>query len=203
MNPTIGAALIALVGVVAAAGGAYFGASRTAARTIDADRHRRLWEKRSEAYTDAVAGILQLVKVRDSRMQHMTTGTEPEDPSAPVDSSLVEARLIAYASDDVLEALEQAKLHGNRFDAAFRMWLAAYAQAHAVIPRPPDVDSLAARDIGDPMATAKKELPQATELCNNLMDIIRQELYAGPGRMQPPRRREDLTKMAQDDIMPA
>jgi len=199
MNPTIGAALIALIGAVAAAGGAYYGASRTAAKTIEADRHRRLWEKRSEAYTDAVAGILQLMKVRTSRMQHMTTETEPEDSSTPMDLSLMEARLIAYASDAVLEAMEQARLHGNRFDTAFRVWLAAYAKAHAVAPRPPTVDSLAARDLGDPMATAKEELPRATKLCNDLMDIIRQELYAGPGRMEPPQPR-DLTKMARDDI---
>jgi hypothetical protein len=132
-------------------------------------------------------------------MQHMTTETEPEDPPAPADPSLVEARLIAYASDDVLRALEQAKLHGNRFDAAFRMWLAAYAQAHPATPPPPPVDPVIAQDIGDPMQTAKQELPEATKLCNNLMDIIRKELYAGPGRMQPPRR-QDLTKMARDDV---
>src|SRR5215471_6440238 len=146
VNPTIGAALIALAGAIVVAAGAYFGASFTAAKTIKADQHRRVWEKRAEAYTDAVAGILQLVKVRYSRMQHMTTETEPEDPPAPADPSLVEARLIAYASDDVLKALEQAKLHGNRFDAAFRMWLAAYAQAHAATPPPPPVDPVTAQD---------------------------------------------------------
>jgi hypothetical protein len=200
VNPTIGAALIALVGAVAAAGGAYFGASSSAAKTIEADRHRRLWEKRSEAYTDALVGILQLMKVRDSRMQHMTAETEPEDPSPPADSSLVEALLIGYASDDVLEALDHAKVHGKRFDAAFLVWLAAYAQAHDVTSRPPGVDPLTARDIGDPMATAKKELPQATELCNKLMDVIRQELYDGPRGMRRPRRREDFTKMARDDV---
>jgi hypothetical protein len=193
VNPTIGAALIALAGAIVVA---YFGASFTAAKTIKADQHRRVWEKRSEAYTDAVAGILQLVKVRYSRMQQMTTETEPEDPLAPTDPSLVEARLIAYASDDVLKAMEQAKLHGSRFDAAFRMWLAAYAQAHVATPPPPPVDPVTAQDIGDPMETAKKELPEATMLCNNVMDIIRKELYAGPGRMQPPRRRQDLSKMA-------
>jgi len=35
-----------------------------------------------------------------------------------------------------------------------------HTQAHAVTPRPPGVDLLAAGDIGDPMATAKKELPK-------------------------------------------
>ena len=200
MNPTIGAALIALAGAIVVAAGAYFGASFTAAKTIKADGNRRVWEKRSEVYTDAVAGILQLVKVRYSRMQHMNTETEPEDPPAPADPSPLEARLIAYASDDVLKALEQAKFHGNRFDTAFRMWLAAYAQAHAATPPPPPVDPVTAQDIGDPMETAKKELPEATKLCNNLMDIIRKELYAGPGRMRPPQRRQDLTKMARDDI---
>jgi hypothetical protein len=200
VNPTIGAALIALAGAIVVAASAYFGASFTTGKTIKADQHRRVWEKRSEAYTDAVAGILQLVKVRYSRMQHMTTETKPEDPLAPADPSLVEARLIAYASDDVLKALEQAKLHGSRFDAAFRMWLAAYAHTHAATPPPPPVDTVTAQDIGDPMETAKKELPEATKLCNNVMDIIRKELYAGPGRMQPPRRRQDLSKMARDDV---
>jgi hypothetical protein len=200
MNPTIGAALIALVGAVIGGGGVYIASRVTAVKTIEADQLIRLWEKRSEAYTDAVAGILQLVKVRYSRMQHMNTETEPEDPPTPADPSLVEAQLIAYASDDVLEALEKAKLHGNRFDAAFRVWLATYAQRNATTPPPPGADPLTAQDIGDPMETAKKELPQATMLCNNLMDIIRRELYAGPGHMQPPRRREDLTKMARDDV---
>jgi hypothetical protein len=200
VNPTIGAALIALVGAVVGVGGAYIGTRFTAARTIEADRRLRIWEKRSEAYTDAVAGILELVQVRHSQMQHMTTETEPEDPPASTDSSLIEARLIAYASDDVLEALEQAKLHGNRFDAAFRMWLAAYAKRHAATPPPPAVDPLTAQRIGDPMEAAKGAPHEGTKLCNKLMDIIRKELYAGPGGMQAPRRREDLTEMARGDV---
>ena len=62
------------------------------------------------------------------------------------------------------------------------------------------VDPVTAQDIGDPMETAKTELPEATKLCNNVMDIIRKELYAGPGRMQSPRRRQDLSKMTRDDV---
>jgi len=112
----------------------------------------------------------------------------------------VEARLIAYASDDVLEALEKAKLHGNRFDAAFHIWLAAYGQRHAVTSPLPGVDPQTAQGIGDPMEAAKEALPEATMLCNKLMNIIRKELYAGPGRMQPPQREEDLTPMARGDV---
>jgi hypothetical protein len=201
MNPTIGAALIAIVGVVIGGGLTYIGSRFVATRTIEADQRVRIWEKRSEAYTDAVAGILQLVKVRYSHLQHMTAGTKPENPPASMDSSLMEARLIAYASDPVLEALEKAKLHGNRFDAAFNMWLAAYAQQHSVTPLPPGVDPQTAQRVGDPMKAAKEALPETIMLCNKLMNIIRKELYAGPGRMQAPRD-EDLTPMARGDVAP-
>lgn len=177
-------------------GGAYVGSRFTASSTIEADRRVRVWEKRAEVYTDAVAGMLQLVEVRRSQLEHMTTETEPEHPPAPGDWHVVEARLIAYASDNVLEALAKAKIQGSRFDAAFRMWLAVYAQPHAATPTPPDEDPLTAQRIGDPMKVAKEALPEATILSNNLMNIIRDELYAGPGRMLAPQREQDLTKMA-------
>jgi len=32
------------------------------------------------------------------------------------------------------------------------------------------------------------------------MDVIRQELYAGPGSMRPPQPREDFSRMARDDV---
>ena len=200
MNPTIASAWIALVGVVVGVGGAYVGSRFIASRTIEADRRVRVWEKRAEVYTDAVAGMLQLVKVRRSQLQHMTTETEPEHPPAPGDWHLVEARLIAYASDNVLEALDKAKIQGSRFDAAFSMWLAGYAQPRAATPPAPDGDPLTAQRIGDPMEVAKEALPEATMMSNNLMNIIRHELYAGPSRMLAPQREADLTKMAQDDV---
>jgi hypothetical protein len=89
VDPTIAAAWIAgaaaLVGAAVGVLGAVFGARFASAKTIEADRHNRVWEKRSEVYTDTVAGILHKEKVRDCEMQRMTTDTAPEPPPAPVD----------------------------------------------------------------------------------------------------------------------
>jgi hypothetical protein len=111
---------------------------------------------------------------------------------------MVEAGLIAYASDDVLDALDQAKIHGSQFDAAFRTFLAAHAQAAASsLPR---ADPQTSQLMDDAMETAKKELPEALRLCNDLMDIIRKELYAGPGGMHAPQKKENITEMARHDV---
>jgi hypothetical protein len=130
VEPTIAAAWIAgasgLFGAVVGVTGAVLGAmfSRSAARdstvqTIEADKASRVWEKKSDAYTDALASILYRMRVRDSQWLRITTDTEPAQPRAPVDWRLVEARLFAYASDGVLKALNQAKDADGEFDAAF------------------------------------------------------------------------------------
>ena len=82
VNPTIGAALIALAGAVIGVGN-YIGSRLITARTIEADRRVRIWEKRSEVYTDAAAGILQLVEVRYSQLHHNTTRTAEAPERAP------------------------------------------------------------------------------------------------------------------------
>jgi len=170
-------------------------ARSTAASTIEADRRNRVWEKQSQVYIDAVAGILHLVKVRHWQWQRMTTDTEPEHPPAPVDWPMVEAGLIAYASDDVLDALKEARIHGSLFDAAFRTFLAANAASS-----PPRTDPQASQLMDDAMKEAKKEFPEALRLCNDVMDIIRKELYAGPGGMHAPQKKENITEMARHEV---
>ena len=190
--------MFGIIGVVIGVLGTVFVARFTAAKTIEADRHNRVWEKRSQVYIDAVAGILHLMKVRRCQMQRMKTDTEPEHPPEPVNWSMVEAGMIAYASDRVLAALDQAKIHGGLFDAAFDTFLAAHAQAAA--SSPPRIDPQASQRMDDAMERAEKELPEALRLYTDLMDIIRKELYAGPGAMHAPQKKENITEMVRHDV---
>jgi hypothetical protein len=165
MEPTVAAAWIAagsgvfgaVVGVTGAVLGAMFSrrASRdSTAQTIEADKASRVWEKKSDTYTDALAGILYRIKVRDCQRQRMMTDTESEQPSAPVDWPLVEARLFAYASDDVLKAADAPPL--------------------------PGIGLQAAQQTGNPPDAVKKAFPHANNMDHTLMDTIRNELQRGP-----------------------
>jgi hypothetical protein len=193
---TVVAGLFGVVGVAIGVLGTVFAARFTTAKTIEADRHNRVWEKQSQVYIDAVAGILHKVKVRQCQWQRMTTDTEPEHPPEPVDWPMVEAGMAAYASDRVLEALDQAKIHLGLFDDAFNTFLAAEAAASS----PLRIDPEASQRMDDAMEKAKKELPEAFSLLNNLMHIMRTELAAGAGEMHAPQKKENITEMARHDV---
>jgi hypothetical protein len=191
MEPTVAAAWIAagsgvfgaVVGVTGAVLGAMFSrrASRdSTAQTIEADKASRVWEKKSDTYTDALAGILYRIKVRDCQRQRMMTDTESEQPSAPVDWPLVEARLFAYASDDVLKALNQADKANSEFDAVLHKWVTDYEQAPADAPPLPGIGLQAAQQTGNPPDAVKKAFPHANNMDHTLMDTIRNELQRGP-----------------------
>lgn len=196
VEPTIAAAWIAgasglfgaVVGVTGAVLGATFSRSATrdsTAQTIEADKASRVWEKKSDAYTDALAGILYRLRVRDSQWQRITTDAEPAQPPAPLDWRLVEARLFAYASDGVLKALNQAKDADGEFDAAFHKWLTDYAYAQADAQPPPGIGPQAAQRTGNPQEAAKEAFPIAKTMDHTLMTTIREELQRGPDRAVP------------------
>lgn len=193
MEPTIAAAWIAgasgLFGAAVGVTGAVLGAARatrdSTVQTIEADKDTRVWEKKSDAYTDALAGILYRIKVRDCQLQRMTTDTEPEQPPAPVEWPLVEARLFAYASDDVLHALDQAEDADGQFDAAFHIWLRDAAHTQGNAPPPPGMGPLAAQRTSNPQDVAKEAFPKAKTMDHTLMTTIRKELQRGPDRVEP------------------
>jgi hypothetical protein len=155
------------------------------AQKIEADKASRVWEKKSDAYTDALAGILHRIKVRDRQLQRMTTDTEPEQPPVPVDWPLVEARLFAYASDAVLKALNQAEDADSQFDDAFRIWLRDSAQAQGDVPPPPGMGPLTAQRTGNPQNAVNEAFPKAKTMDHTLMTTIRKELQRGPDRAEP------------------
>jgi hypothetical protein len=195
VEPTVAAAWIAagsgffgaVVGVSGAVLGAMFSrrASRdSTAQTIEADKANRVWEKKSDTYTDALAGILHRMKVRDCQRQRMMTDTESEQPSPPVNWPLVEARLFAYASDDVLKALDQADKANSEFDAVLHKWVADYEQTQADPPPPPGIGLQAAQQTGNPPDAVEKAFPKADEMDHTLMITIRNELQRGPDPAQ-------------------
>ena len=141
---------------------------------IKADRDNRVWENRSSVYIDALSGLLHRMRVRDGQREHMTTDAEPEHPPAPVAWPMVEARLLAYASRNVLTALSQASDADSQFGAAFRMWLMDYARAKAA-------QGSAHQLAGDDKANMMDALEKATAMDDTLMNIIRAQLNAGPG----------------------
>jgi hypothetical protein len=98
----------------------------------------------------------------------MMTPTEPEQPSAPVDWPLVEARLFAYASDDVLKALDEANEADSEWDAVFHKWIADYEQAQD------------AQQASNPPEAVEKAFPNAKNMDHTLMVTIRTELQHRP-----------------------
>lgn len=198
MNPSIEAAWIAgssgflgvLVGVTGTAIVARIGFKSTRAATdatvagslatvrdqIEADRQSRIWEKRADAYTDFIAVIQHRQDVRQVMWREMVTGAELERPAATLDTKQVEARLIAYASNEVIRATQAAGAAGQLYEVDVAAWHILIEQRRMSAGPPPTEAREAAEE-------AQKE---ANRLDDALTDIIRAELHAGTDQVPAP-----------------
>src|SRR5258708_5394736 len=52
---------------------------------IEADRLRRVWEKRADVYTDLIAAIQHRDRIRQDQSQGMVPGPQPERPPLEAD----------------------------------------------------------------------------------------------------------------------
>lgn len=203
MNPAVEAAWIAggsgVLGVVVGVTGTVivarlgFRSTRAATETttsaalasvqaqIEADRRNRIWEKQAESYTDVMVIIQHRRTIYSGMMRAVLTGTEPEQPPAPIDWTVLESRCVAYASPGVLSALQASAHAGGDFETAISLWAAAVEQAKLMAESgAPSSGTARERD------AARKALDEAYRLDDVAIDMIRDELHAGAGRPPAP-----------------
>ena len=187
MTPQVEAAWIALIGVGLGVGGTVtvavssFRSTLTSVREqIEADRRSRIWEKRAELYTDSIAAVRDLRTIRDNRLARDILGqTTRQSPAVP-DFRALEARLFAYASTEVINALEEVVDADKEWRSRLSEYSATKDQAQRLDWRASAPDPSAERDRA---VTASVE---ATRLGDALLDMIRDELHAGTGRSPLP-----------------
>jgi hypothetical protein len=190
MSPQVEAAWIALIGAGVGVGGTVtiaivsFRSTLASVREqIEADRRNRIWEKQAAAYTDAIAVLANRQMIRRNRLQGVMTGTVPEEPPALIEWEAVKARLAAYASPAVLDALEALIMAGRDFETKVTAFAAAKEQAKLMADSGhPAPDTASERD------AATEALTGASRLNDELIHTIRDELHAGTDRPPAPTR---------------
>jgi hypothetical protein len=177
-----GTAVVARIGFKStrtATDAAVAGGLATVQAQIEADRRSRIWEKRADAYTDLIAVIQHRQDIRQGMWQGIVTGAEPDRPSATVDVRQVEARVIAYASNEVIRASQEAGSAGGRYETEVANWHTYVEQGRMS----PDMWRSGPRP-DDARKAAEQLHKESDRLDDALTDIIRDELHAGAD--QPP-----------------
>lgn len=159
------------------------GAATTTA-TLAAAREDRLWEKRCAVYEETLTTLLDHRRQR-FRILLRSPGGEAESPEAVYDPdspgwSQARSRLYAYASDDVLHALDAAE------DEHMRAQL-AYEDMNRIEQRPPGHPRAASeaerKDAGQTLNAASQGVANAEQA---LISVIRDELRSKPDAVTLP-----------------
>lgn len=164
MNPTVIAAAIGVSGTMLVGAAGVWGsvcASGTALRGV---RERRIWDQQASVYVDAIAAVNFRQTNRRRHTSRFRDPWENEADSVKVSRNYiqpewfqVEARLLAFGSDEVNNALRAGSfLHADAIDAH-----------QAYLNAPPGVDKAAARKL------MEKQVDAADEC---LVDLINAEL---------------------------
>jgi hypothetical protein len=181
--------------VVGVAG--FWATVRTNGKTLQAARDEKIWDKRAEAYADAIAAVhyRQQKREHDTRTYRLDDETERRDQAyldaftAP-DWYALEARLVAFGSLVVVTSVQESSTAHFRALAAFRAWAAAADKTRAdndargmgmPVPAPPrEADRNIALHAAQ--AEARKNADGADDA---LIEIIRAELQGHPGPPVP------------------
>lgn len=190
MSPQVEAAWIALIGVGVGVGStltvaivSFRNTLASVREQIEADRRNRIWEKQAETYTDAIAVLANRQIIRRNKLQGVLTGTVPEEPPALIEWEAVNARLVAYASSTVLDALDAVIKAGRDFETKVTEFAAAKEQAKLMADSGhPAPDTASERD------AATEALIGAGRLNDKLIHTIRDDLHAGTDRPPAPSR---------------
>jgi len=159
-------------------------AAENTKRALDAARDERIWEKRAEAYLDAMRFVRHRRDVYDdiTRLFRYDEATEERikkwlDSFQLPDIRGIEIRLLAYASQPVIDAMNASGAAHEHMTRAHQDWTTAMNQATKGVPgAPTDAQVAEARAAIEPAAkeaTAKEEA---------LLDAIRADLHSRPGQ---------------------
>jgi hypothetical protein len=143
---------------------------------IEADRSNRVWEKQAATYTDSIEGIFHRQRIRGAQLQAMIAHLDPPPKTpAPVDWPGLEARIIAYSSQEVLDAFRAAGVAGSKFEYEVNIWSIRQERLIQEMAANPE------RTVSSPSNrnAAQSALEDANRLDDVLMSIIRAELHAG------------------------
>jgi hypothetical protein len=180
MNPLIEAALIgggvsAIVAVVA-----FLTTRSTTRMQIESDRANRVWDQQAATYVDAIVAIRRRQKIRQGMWLFVVTGSEPEPPPASIDWAMLDARVIGYATNPVIEAFETAGNAGKAFEDKVRAW-----HEHTEMVSSGGIPGASPQQPGTDRDSILKALKEANRLDDVLIDTIRDDLHARAGAKRP------------------
>lgn len=184
MNPTITAALIGVGGATLVAITSFLTTRAITARQL-ADAHQsRIWDKQAATYTDAITGVQWRTtrRNRDLAMIKLTGREPPGDTlSSPVDWTELQGRLFAFASPQVLAALQAAGKAGREAESRTTHLFGLITFAVE-----PGEQWNRATDSTDEIERAIEAADRAAQAANDmddaLIDAIRADLHGEKGR---------------------
>jgi hypothetical protein len=200
VEPTIVAALIAAGATIVSVGATAFVAVRayhmtrtTNAATIQAGientirvlngaRNDRIWDKRAEAYVDALR-YLHRTQAERTDMAH--TGRYVNEAERQLEEWRagmltaewrdIQARLLAFASDPVFDALQEAEKAIGWFREKFQNW--KWMRDNVGDPSGPD-----ASDVSREQEAIRAAMEEASRRDEALLEAIRAELHSRPSQ---------------------
>lgn len=150
-------------------------------RVLDGARDDRIWDKRAEAYVDA---LRFLHRTRTEREEMAHTGRYVQEAEQQLEDwragmltpqwREIQSRLLAYASQPVLDALQASEQAIGRFREAFQNWKWARDNAGTDEEAPTEAD---VRAVEDRIRPAMEEASRRDEA---LLEAIRAELHSRP-----------------------
>jgi hypothetical protein len=145
-------------------------------RALDAARDDRLWDKRAAAYEETIAGMLHRQMKRQDRVRLLHYGPDHEKALEdfyasydPLSWFVTQARLLAYASQEVKDAFDAAYKAEVEARTRYEEWKAKSEYAEG-----PDV--IAA------LKGAQSAIKDAGAKDDALLAAVRAELQSTPGK---------------------
>jgi hypothetical protein len=159
-------------------------AAESNARTLDAARDERIWEKRAEVYLDAMRLVRHREDVRENTARTLRYDDETEESIKEDLASFklpdwrdVELRLLAYASLQVIDAIEVSGTAHQLMEKAYQDWTWAKDWMRQGGPGAPTAEQIA--QAAEAIKTALKEADIKDAL---LMAAIRADLHFRPSQ---------------------
>jgi hypothetical protein len=159
-------------------------AAENTARALDAAREERIWEKRAEAYLDAMRFVRHRQEARENatRTIRYDDATEERIRESLANFRLpesrdVELRLLAYASQQVIDAVEASGQAHQQIERAYQDWTEATGRAKS--------GGLSASDAAQAIearTAVRQALKEADSKDEALLVAIREDLHSRPSQ---------------------
>jgi hypothetical protein len=161
-------------------------AAKNTALALDAAREDRIWDKRADAYVDALYVIRHRQERRGDRTRTIRFDKATEDRRQEwlasfklPDEISMEMRLLAYASESVLAATRAAGEANAKAESAYLYWKGLIQESQLSAPDAPIRDqATAARKAMQPA------VDEATRADEALLDAVRSDLHSRPSQMK-------------------